>query len=140
MWHHRFEATTDLPPAAIWPVIADVARWAEVDRNIDRIAIDAAPAVGVPFTLKPRGGPVLSFVIGTFDPPTTYADVCAMPLARMTTRHELIPGPATTVRVTIEITGPLAPLWGLLVGRRHAAGLPAQTALILEAARTRAPA
>ena len=80
---------------------------------------------------------MLSFVIGAFDPPTTYADVCAMPLTRMTTRHELIPGSATTVRVTNEITGPLAGFWGLLVGRNHASGLPAQTARILEAARAR---
>jgi hypothetical protein len=41
------------------------------------------------------------------------------------------------MRVTIEIEGPLAKLWGLVVGRRHASGLLAQTARILEAARSR---
>jgi hypothetical protein len=137
MWRHQFEQTTDLPVEAIWPVLSDVARWPEVDHNINRIVITQAPAPGVPFTLKPKGGPTLSFIIGAFEPPTRYEDVCSMPLARMTTRHDLIPGAVTTMRVTIEITGLLAPFWGLVVGRTHAAGLPAQTMRILDAARAR---
>jgi hypothetical protein len=137
MWRHHFEQTTDMTAEAIWPVLADVARWGEVDHNIDRIVITQPPGPGVPFTLKPRGGPTLSFVIGEFEPPAIYSDVCAMPLARMTTKHELIAGATTVMKVTIEITGPLAFLWGRLVGRKHAAGLPAQTARILDAARVR---
>ena len=137
MWQHTFEHRTDLPVEAIWPILADVAHWAEVDHNIERIEISQPAAVGVPFKLKPKGGPKLSFVIGDFAPPTTYSDICRMPLARMKTLHELIPGPQTTMRVTIEIHGPLARLWGRLVGRTHAAGLPDQTQRILAAARKR---
>lgn len=137
MWRHQFEQSTELSAAAIWPVLADVSQWASVDHNIEAIEILEPPAVGVPFTLKPKGGPRLRFTIGAFDAPSTYADVCHMPLARMTTRHELIEGAKTTVRVTIEIEGPLARLWGWTVGRKHASGLPAQTARILDAARTR---
>jgi hypothetical protein len=135
MWQHKFEHRTELPVEAIWPILADVARWAEVDHNIDRISIQQPPAVGVPFKLKPKGGPDLSFTIGDFVPPTTYSDICVMPLARMKTRHELFPGSDTLMRVTIEITGPLAWFWGLVVGRKHAASLPAQTVRILAAAR-----
>ena len=136
MWQHDFEHRTDLPVAAIWPILADVARWAEVDHNIERIKIDAPPGVGVPFTLKPKGGPTLSFVIGDFVAPTTYSDICRMPLARMKTLHSLeAAGPGTVMRVRITITGPLARLWGRMVGRTHAAGLPAQTERILAAAR-----
>lgn len=137
MWKHRFEHRTSLPVDAIWPVIADVARWPEVDRNIERLDIAEAPAAGTSFRLKPVGGPLLSFVITRFDAPTTYADLCRLPLAAMTTTHTLVRGEETTIRVTIEITGPLAWLWGAVVGRRHAAGLPAQTERILAAARTR---
>lgn len=134
MWQHRFGQQTDIPAEQIWPVLADVARWPDVDRNIDRITISQTPAPGVPFKLKPKGGPTLSFVIGDFDPPTTYSDICKMPFARMKTLHQLMPGPITTICVMIEITGPLSGLWGMLVGRKHASGLPAQTARILEAA------
>lgn len=136
MWQHDFEHRTDLPVAAIWPILADVARWAEVDHNIERITISAPPGVGVPFTLKPKGGPTLSFVIGDFLAPTTYSDICAMPLAKMKTLHTLeASGGGTVMRVRITITGPLARFWGRVVGRKHAAGLPAQTERILKAAR-----
>jgi hypothetical protein len=138
MWHHRYEQKTPLTPDQLWPVLADVAAWPEVDRNIEYLTIEGQPGPGVPFVLKVRGGPKLSFVIGEFEAPTRYADVCRMPLATMRTRHTLVPDPAgTTIRVDIEIAGPLAPVWGRLVGRRHASGLPAQTARFLEGAKQR---
>lgn len=140
MWTHRYETRTDLDATAIWPIIADVSGWAAVDHNIERIEIDDAPARGARFMLKPRGGPRLRFEISRFEPPHAYADVCRMPLATMETTHSLVPGAGTTVRVEVVIRGPLAPLWGLLVGRKHASGLPAQTERILAAARQRAMA
>lgn len=135
MWQHVHEETTDIPREAIWAVIADVAGWPEVDRNIERLVIHTAPAPGVPFTLKPRGGPTLRFTIGRFEAPEIYSDICRMPGAVMETRHLLLPGPRITVRVEIEVRGPMAWFWGRTVGRKHAQGLPAQTARILAAAR-----
>ncbi len=138
MWHHRYEETTTLTCEELWPVLADVARWPEVDHNIAYLTIEGQPGAGVPFVLKPKGGPRLDFVIGEFEAPSRYADVCRMPLATMRTRHTLIPdGQGTRIRVDIEITGPLAAVWGRLVGRRHAAGLPAQTARFIAGARAR---
>ncbi|MCU0908342.1 MAG: hypothetical protein MUF73_13055 [Rhodobacteraceae bacterium] len=88
--------------------------------------------------LKPKGGPRLHFVIGVFDAPTGDADVCRMPFGTMRTRHPLVPQPGgTLIRVETEITGLLAPLWGRLVGQRHAAGLPAQTARFIAGAQAR---
>jgi hypothetical protein len=131
MWQHRFETTSTLAPEDIWPVIANIAGWAEVDHNIDRICIDKPAAVGVRFTLKPKGGPTLKFIIGDFTPPGCYSDICKLPFASMKTLHTLQAGDVTAIRVDIQITGPLAKLWGIIVGRKHAAGLPAQTQRIL---------
>jgi hypothetical protein len=131
MWQHRFETTSTLAPADIWPVIANIAGWAEVDHNIERICIDKPAAVGVPFTLKPKGGPTLRLVVGDFSPPNRYSDICKMPFASMKTLHTLHAGDVTTIRVHIVISGPLSNLWGIIVGRKHAAGLQAQTERIL---------
>jgi hypothetical protein len=138
MWHHTFEQKTDIAPGKIWAVLADVAGWASVDHNIERIQISEPPGVGVPFKLKPKGGPTLSFVIGDFKPPNAYSDVCRMFLASMKTLHTIEAGNQTTVRVTIEITGPLAGFWGYVVGRKHAAGIPALTQRMLVAAQAQA--
>lgn len=140
MWTSQYEELTALTPEELWPVLADVARWPELDFNIERLELAQAPAPGVEFFLKPRGGPRLRFRIGHFEAPTRYSDVCHLPLAVMETTHELVPGPRTTIRVRIEVRGLLAPLWGVLVGRQHAAGLPAQTARVLERAASRAAA
>lgn len=138
MWHHRYEETTTLTCDELWPVLADVARWPEVDQNIEYLTIGQPPAAGVPFVLKPKGGPRLKFVIGTFEAPSRYADVCRMPFVTMRTLHTLIPvARGTTIRVDIKITGPLSQVWGRLVGRKHASGLPAQTERLINAARAR---
>ncbi len=138
MWHHRYEATTTLSCDQLWPVLADIAGWPKLDRNIEYLLIEGEPAAGRPFVLKVRNGPKLNFVIGEFAPPSLYSDVCHMPLASMTTRHALLPAAdGTTIRVDIEIVGPLARLWGMIVGRKHAQGLPAQTARFIAGARSR---
>lgn len=135
MWHHRFEMHTTLTPDQIWPVLANVSGWADVDHNIEKIAIGSPPGLGVAFTLKPKGGPTLAFIIADFDPPHRYSDVCKMPFAVMKTLHTLdAEATGSRVRVDIEITGPLSALWGFLVGRKHASGLPDQTKRILNRA------
>lgn len=138
MWTHFFQQRTELTCEQLWPILADVARWPESDRNIDYVEIDRAASSGTTFTLKVRNGPRLNFIITEFEQPHRYADVCRMPLARMQTRHTLIPTPdGTTIRVDIEIKGQLASLWGRLVGRKHVTGLPAQTDRLIATARAR---
>jgi hypothetical protein len=137
MWQHTYEEHTDLPPTAIWRVLSDIASWPETDANIAKIEVTGTPGLGTRFFLTPKGGPRLGFVVGDFLPPSLYSDVCKMPFASMKTRHLLIAklDEPTLVRVEIEIRGPLAWLWGRVVGRKHASGLPAQTANILQRAR-----
>jgi hypothetical protein len=127
MWSFHCEQQSDLSAEAIWRVLADVKHWPQVDHNIERLEINEQPSSGVRFMLKPRGGPRLNFIIGTFEAPHSYSDICLMPGARMETIHRLVNGPTTTVSVDIHIAGPLAWLWARVVGRKHARGIPALT-------------
>lgn len=138
MWQYTFEQRTDIAPEKIWAVLANIAGWADVDHNIERIQISEPPGVGVPFKLKPKGGPTLSFVISDFKPHNAYSDVCKMPLASMKTLHTIESRNQTSVRVSIEITGLLAGFWGYVVGRKHAAGIPALTQRMLDFAQATA--
>jgi Polyketide cyclase / dehydrase and lipid transport len=131
MWNFHHEQTSNLSVEAIWRVLADVKNWPQVDQNIERLVISEEPAPGVRFMLKPRGGPRLNFTIGSFEAPHRYSDVCVMPGARMETIHRLASGPVTTIAAEIEIRGPLAWLWGRVVGQKHAQGLPALTQKML---------
>ncbi|MBE9030509.1 SRPBCC family protein [filamentous cyanobacterium LEGE 11480] len=139
MWTHHYQQQTDLSPEALWSVLADVSGWAEIDENIETISVDGVPAKNSTFMLKPKGGPRLHFQICDFEPPVTYADICEMPFATMKTTHRLIKGDATTIDIQIVIEGMFAPIWGVLVGRKHANGLPAQTQRFIAAARSLQP-
>jgi hypothetical protein len=134
--NHLFEFVSDLPPSAIWPVLADIAKWPEVDHNIQEIKLLDNPAEGARFYLKPKGGPRLNFTVGKFNAPSHYTDVCHLFLAKMHTAHELIAHKnGTKIRVLITIEGPLKAFWWFAAGRKHANGLPAQTEGIIQRAR-----
>lgn len=135
-WAHEFEARSDLSPAELWVVLADVARWPEIDTNIGRLELAGPPRAGSRFMLQPKGGPRLQFTIGEFAAPHRYADICRLLGARMTTLHQLQPQErgGTRILIQIRIEGPMAWFWGPVVGRRHAAGLPAQTSRFVAAA------
>lgn len=137
MWTHHFEQKTDLPIEKLWTVIADVKGWSKIDHNIDKLEISEIPKKGTKFYLKPKGGPTLKFVIETFNPPFEYADLCLMPGAKMKTLHtfEKTNDNETLIKVDIEIYGVMSWLWGRLVGKKHASGLPKQTERFIEAAK-----
>lgn len=136
MWTHQYHQETELTAHELWPVIANIAGWVDIDENIENISVEGVPGEGTQFYLKPRGGPKLAFTVDRFQPPTVYSDVCTMPLATMQTIHRFSPQDhGTSINIQISIAGPLAPLWGLLVGRKHASGLPRQTQLFIKAAK-----
>lgn len=136
MWKHNYQEETDVSAEVLWPVLVDIAGWPKLDSNIDYITIADAPKLGTPFILKPKGGPKLKFIVGDFSPPHTYSDICNMPLAQMKTLHTLEKnGTGTTIKINIEIVGLLSGFWGLVVGRKHASGLPAQTKRFIAGAR-----
>jgi hypothetical protein len=136
MWTHHYQQQTDLSAEVLWSVLSNISGWAEIDENIETIGVEGVPAKNSRFVLKPKGGPRLSFRICDFDPPETYSDVCQMPFSTMKTTHRLLKGDVTTIDIQIVIEGMLSPLWGLLVGRKHANGLPEQTKRFIAAARS----
>lgn len=135
MWIHHYQQKTDLAPEELWHVLANISGWADIDKNIENISVEGIPAKGSKFVLKPKGGPRLTFVVGDFDPPSTYSDICQMPFATMKTTHCLSRKDVTTIDIQIVIEGLLSPIWGFLVGQKHANGLPAQTRRFIAAAK-----
>ncbi len=137
MWRHQYAIQTDLPVDALWPVLANIAGWPAIDKNIESLVLDGPPASGTTFMLQPRGGPKLRFTIGTFRAPNSYSDICHLFGASMTTAHhlDLLPNGSTRIGITIEITGILSWFWARAVGKRHADGLAEQTRRFVAAGR-----
>lgn len=135
-WHFTFEYQTELPAASLWEVGAQIDKWPTVDDRIASVKIDQPPEPGVTFTLKPFKGPPLKMKILRFDPPHLYSDVCHLFMAEMYTTHSFTPvGKETLIKVSIEIDGPLTPIWSRTVGENQARGLCDQTERLLIAVR-----
>jgi uncharacterized protein YndB with AHSA1/START domain len=129
MIRHTYETVVSTSPDLLFRAIADVASWPDWDPEIESVEPPSAVAAGTGFALKPRGGPRVRMTIEDVEANRRFVDVSHLPLARMRTSHEFTPeAGGTRVRLTIEVSGPLAFLWDRIVARKQASGAQAQTA------------
>jgi hypothetical protein len=120
-------ATSTAPPSAFFERWAAMDTWPEWDEAVRWVRRDGPFAAGTTGSLKPRGGPKVSFVIETVDPGREFTDRSSMPGASLTIRHLVAVEDDGRTRVDIEVSldGPLARVWKVLVGRGIATSTPA---------------
>jgi hypothetical protein len=115
------EASRDLVAQAadIWALWDDADRWPDWNPAIASAELQGPLAVGTAATIRFRGRPAMTFTITAIEPGCLFVDETRLPGARMGHEHRL--GPTTmgvTVGHRIYFDGPLAGLWGALMGRR----------------------
>jgi hypothetical protein len=109
--------TSAASPAAFFARWADMATWPEWNLDTEWVRLDGPFAEGATGTLKPKGGPKVPFRVERLSD-TEFVDVSTLLGARLTFAHHVSGGGgATDVRVEVTLTGPLAPLWRLVLGR-----------------------
>lgn len=120
------EETIDInvPPAVVMSCYGEVAAWPEWDPDTLEASIDGRFATGATGRLRPAKGFAvpMRFVSVTG---TGFTVESPAPFCTMRFEHELLPitgGARVTHRVSF--TGPLARLFGWLVGTRVRSGLP----------------
>ncbi|MEK8028030.1 MAG: hypothetical protein RLY78_1360 [Pseudomonadota bacterium] len=105
------------PAASVFALYADVARWTDWDPDVKSASLDGPFATGSTGVIVPHGGPKSKVVFDRVVPDRGFHVLCKLPLCRMRFEHELTPvgsGTQSTHRVVFE--GPLAPLFGRLIG------------------------
>ena len=127
-------ATSSAPPGDFFARWADMGTWPEWDDAVAWARLDGPFAVGSTGTLKPRGGPKVSFVIEVLEPGSEFTDVSSMPGASLRIRHLTSrSGEVTRIDVEVSIEGPLTWLWRRLIGRGIARSTPEGLARLVEA-------
>jgi hypothetical protein len=128
---YQSESTVAAGAADLYRALTDLRHWPAWDPGLESVEPedDAAIAAGSRFVLKPRGGPRVRMRVEVAEASRRFVDVAQLPLARMRTAHDLeaVPGGGTRVRVSIEVSGPLAWLWDRVIARGQAAAATAQT-------------
>ena len=129
MPRHIHEFILDIDRDRLFQALADLKRWPEWDDDIKAVEHEGAPSAGTRFTLQLKDGSAVTLTVEAIEPPAIFVDQAKLPLARMLSRHELLPaeGGGTRLRHVITLSGPLAWLWDRLVARKIVEGLPRQT-------------
>ena len=131
--------STAVAPDVVWSrAYADATAWPRWNPELAAAELRGPLALGAPAHVRFKTGLCLTFRVTEFEDGRLFTDEARLPLARIGHRHilEPIPGGGTLMTNTIYLTGPLAPLWARLVGRRAASALPASQAMIEQLALT----
>lgn len=117
------EVTSTASPQAFFARWADMATWPEWNTDTEWVRLDGPFATGSTGVLKPKGGPKTKFVIEKLTD-REFVDVSMLLGARLTFHHTVSVVPqGTSVSVAVTLSGPLARLWNLLLGKGIKASL-----------------
>jgi hypothetical protein len=110
---------------AIWQLVTDVANWPSWDPHEEAARLDGEFVVGGTGWSKPHGGPATTWTITEVVEQHSWASECGLPGGKLSGRSEFTDLGDGTVRCakTIDVTGPLVPLFRLWFGRRIRADL-----------------
>ena len=111
--------TSPAAPSAFFDRWADMATWPQWNADTEWVRLDGPFVEGATGVLKPKGGPKVSFVVATLVADREFTDVSKLLGARLTFRHLVsrTATGATEVYVRVTLTGPMAPLWRIVLGR-----------------------
>lgn len=125
-WSTEHTHETTASPAAVWERWTTAEHWPQDDPGCRAATLPDPLVVGATGRVKSTG-PAQRITFTEVEPLTSMVFEIRLPLAVLRLPHRMTPGREPgTVRVThgVTIDGPLAPLWGLLVGRGLARHLP----------------
>jgi hypothetical protein len=106
-------------PAAFFDRWADMATWPEWNLDTEWVRLDSPFVEGATGTLKPKGGPKVRFTVASLVLGREFVDVSHLVCARLTFAHHVTPAAhgGCTVEVAVSMSGPLARVWNLLLGK-----------------------
>lgn len=112
------QVTSAAAPSAFFERWADVATWPEWNLDTEWVRLDGPFVEGATGALKPKGGPKVGFVVACLVPDREFVDVSHLVGARLTFTHRVTPaGGGCTVDVAVTMSGPLARVWNLMLGK-----------------------
>ncbi|QKG26240.1 SRPBCC family protein [Actinomadura verrucosospora] len=119
--HFEIAVDIDAAPETVWNLLKDVERWPDMTDSIDRVdLLDAPLREGARARVHQPGMPAAVWTVTAFTENENFTWRSRSPGVTTTGGHEVRPGPSggTTVRLTLDQTGPLAPILALLMGSR----------------------
>ncbi len=132
---------TKATPQDIWEIWKDVPNWNTWDHGIEFSTLNGPFQSGTTGTLKPKGGPLVHTQLTRVEPFKMFIDESRLPLGRILVAHYLTEANGSTqVTHHIEMKGPLAWFYAIVIGRTMKQNLPQEMKAMVQKAEARARA
>jgi uncharacterized protein YndB with AHSA1/START domain len=117
MWTHEDSIETSAPPARVWELFSNVARWKDWNAGIESIELHGPFAEGTTFAMQSPGQEDLTSTLIEVIPNESFTDETVVDETRVLVRHNLVPLASGRTRIinSTQITGPGATEIGLMV-------------------------
>ncbi|HVU71971.1 MAG TPA: SRPBCC family protein [Mycobacteriales bacterium] len=133
MWGTTVTAATAAAPDAVWPLLADPARWREWDPDIE--SVSGTVTAGGHVRTRTRTGRTVRLKVTAVEPGRSIADRQRLPLARVrVTRSVDATQDGSAIHLDVRFTGVLGRLWWRVVGGRVTRSLRLQARNLADAA------
>lgn len=118
--------TTQAPPDAIWNLWSDVSTWHTWDSEIKWSELQGEFIDGQKGTLKPTSGPKIRFYLSDVIHRKSFTSVSLLPLGtKLINEHKIhTENNQTQFTHKVTFTGPLAGVFGFLLGEGFSKVLP----------------
>src|SRR5919106_1296833 len=125
MWEASHAVRSIAEPSAVWALWSDPGRWSQWNDQIAQAELNGSFEVGTVARIKFKRGGTIHFTITKIEPERVFTDEARLPGARMGHEHRIDPtGEGIEIRNRLYITGPLARLYALLIGRSMRRSVP----------------
>ncbi|WP_144830208.1 hypothetical protein [Microbacterium sp. BH-3-3-3] len=130
-WRREYTHLTTASAEAVWKRWTTPADWAVDDPDLREAVFAVPPRVGSTGRVLNHGTPAQRFTFTELQPGVAMNFRIGLPGAVLSFPHRMRQTPnGLSVTHAVEISGPLAGVFGPLVGRKIAAGLPAVVRLV----------
>lgn len=130
-WRRHYTHLTTATAEAVWKRWTTPEDWAVDDPDLRRADFAVPARVGAKGRVVNHGTPAQTFTFTELQPGVAMNFRISLPGAVLSFPHRMRQTPnGLSVTHGVEVSGPLAAVFGPLVGRRIAAGLPAVVRLV----------
>ncbi len=106
----------------VWKLWKDVNSWIDWNPGFESCVLLDSFEKGGGYHLKPKGGPVVKFILEEVVENVSFIDCTHLPGAKMVTKHEMREtGDGLELKTTVSISGVTAMMWVNVVGEKVAA-------------------
>jgi uncharacterized membrane protein len=118
--HHEISVDVQAPANVLWRAVADVTRWPDWTPTIDEVVLlDGGLAVGARVRIRQPKLRTLVYRVDDWQDGSRFSWAAATSGVRIEAAHEVYPAAGgSRLRLTVDMTGPMAPMLAALVGRR----------------------